>query len=107
MMVERLLLSQGEAAKALGVSPKTLRDQVKAGKLRFILIGKRRKFTVKDLEEFIEENRVAWPSIGMGRPVASRSRDIGFEEAVRRLAKKQPPSSRARRSQKQRPRPSM
>ena len=82
MMVERLLLSQTEAAYALGVSIKTLRQQIKAGKLRFILIGKRRKFTKRDLEEFIEENRVAWPSSGRGRPVASRSRDMSFEEAV-------------------------
>ena len=71
-----------EAADTLGVSLKTLRNQVKAGKLRFILIGKRRKFTKQDLEEFIEENRVVWPSIGQGRRVASRSRGIGFEEAV-------------------------
>ena len=105
-MVERLLLSQGEAAHTLGVSLKTLRQQIKAGKLRFILIGKRRKFTKRDLEEFIEENRVAWPSVGRGRPVPSRSQDMGFEEAVgfvevrkRRVANSRK-SSRPRRSQK-------
>ncbi len=96
-MVDRLLLSQAEAAEALGVSVKALRREVKAGNLRFILIGKRRKFVVRDLEEFIDSKRIVWPSIeGRGRPTGnstSRSRVVGFEEAVRRLAGKPRPSS--------------
>jgi len=97
-MSDRLLLSQAEAADALGVSPKTLRDQVKAGKLRFIQIGKRRKFCRQDLDEFISNGRVTWPSNGgQGRQTGtttSRSEVVGFEEAVERLKGKRQPSSK-------------
>jgi excisionase family DNA binding protein len=60
-MVERLLISPSEAAKALGISPKTLLAHVRAGHIRYVRIGtgkkkQRRKFTRSDLEEFIESS---------------------------------------------------
>ena len=99
-MADRLLLSQADAADALDISVKALRQEVKSGKIRFILIGKRRKFAKRDLEEFIEQGRISWPSVaGSGRPTGnstSRSRVVGFEEAVRRLAETRQKSSKAR-----------
>ena len=59
-MNERLLIAQREAASRLGVSLKVFRREVEAGNIRFVRIGKRRRFTEADLLEFIERRRVAW-----------------------------------------------
>jgi excisionase family DNA binding protein len=43
-MAEPLLIPQGEACKRLGVSRATLVAEIDAGRLRYVLVGKRRKF---------------------------------------------------------------
>lgn len=53
-MVERLLIPQGEACKRLDVSRATLIAEIAAGRLRYVLVGKRRKFKLSDLEAYIE-----------------------------------------------------
>jgi len=54
LMSERLLISQGEACRRLGVSRPTLVGEIAAGRLRYVLIGKRRKFRPLDLESYVE-----------------------------------------------------
>jgi excisionase family DNA binding protein len=74
-MVERLLITQGEACKLLGVSRDTLIKEIEAGRLRYVLVGKRRKFKPSDLPAYIERqgrgceaSSGAWPSnAGLGR----------------------------------------
>ncbi|WP_294539209.1 helix-turn-helix domain-containing protein [uncultured Rhodoblastus sp.] len=56
-------LSVGEAARALGVSSKTLRGHVKDGAIPWISIGrgkdrKRRKFDPQDLETFKQSRKI-------------------------------------------------
>lgn len=56
----RLLYSQGEAAAMLAMSTKRLVEQVRAGALRYVLDGKRRKFTPADLNAFIAARGQIW-----------------------------------------------
>lgn len=46
-MVERLLISQRDACKALGIARKTLIEEINQGRLRYVLVGKRRKFKTR------------------------------------------------------------
>jgi excisionase family DNA binding protein len=48
------LMTLKEAAKTVGINEKTLRAEVKAGKIRFVMVGKRRKFSVSELMNYIE-----------------------------------------------------
>src|SRR5699024_10579521 len=81
-----------EAAQKLGVSEKTLRLELRAGNLRCVIIGARRRFTDRDLEEFLERKRMVCPSnVARGRPTGtttSRSKVIGFAEAVTQTTRK-------------------
>src|SRR5437764_3423241 len=93
MMLDRLLMSQDEAARQLGVSRLTLIAEIERGRLRYVLVGKRRKFKPEDLTSYIERqrrgcdgNEALLPG-GRGRPTGtkiSRSTVIDFEEALRR-----------------------
>lgn len=57
--VTPLLLTMDQAAEALGMCRRTLLAHVRAGDIRFVLIGKRtRKFAQSDLAEFIERQKV-------------------------------------------------
>jgi len=49
-MGELLLISQGEAARQLGVSRLTLIAEIDKGRLRYVLVGSRRKFKPEDLQ---------------------------------------------------------
>src|SRR5437868_5012219 len=92
-MAERLI-SQGEAARQLGVSRLTLIAEIRAGRLRYVLVGKRRKFKPEDLTSYVERQGrgcdgtgVLLPG-GQGRPTGtkiSRSTVIDFEEALKRV----------------------
>jgi excisionase family DNA binding protein len=98
-----LLIRQGEAARLLGVSRATLVAEIEAGRLRYVLVGKRRKFKPADLENYIErqgrgcdESSGVWSgSGGRGRrPITrtSRSGVIDFETALRQTTGKPPKS---------------
>ena len=53
-----LLLDYPRAAKALGLEEQALRDLVWKGRGPVVTeIGRRRMFSLKDLEEFVERNR--------------------------------------------------
>jgi len=51
--LERLLISQDEAAALLGISRRTLVTEIERGRLRYVLVGKRRKFRPDDLTAYI------------------------------------------------------
>jgi excisionase family DNA binding protein len=52
----RLLYSQREAAKLLGISLSTLSREVRRGNLPYVADGKRRKFAATDLALYLEPN---------------------------------------------------
>jgi excisionase family DNA binding protein len=99
---EPLLIRQYEACDLLGISREKLIDEIDEGRLRYVKVGKRRKFKPSDLEAYIErqarecDDRRALLSDG-GRirshgTKTSRSTVISFEEALR-LTKKKPRTS--------------
>jgi excisionase family DNA binding protein len=51
-MTEKLLLTQGEAAQVLGISPDLLRQLVREGRIRTVKVGKRVMFSRAALEAF-------------------------------------------------------
>jgi excisionase family DNA binding protein len=85
----RRLYSPEEAADMLDISTKQLLAEVRAGRLLYILVGKRRKFDVQDLERYIESRRVPCPQSTAAGAVRSfgsptPSTVIGFAEARKR-----------------------
>jgi excisionase family DNA binding protein len=56
-MANRLLISQGEAARMLGISRLTLIAEIDKARLRYVLVGSRRKFKPEDLQSYIERVR--------------------------------------------------
>ena len=55
----KLLIGIRQAADALSVCPRTLAALVSAGKLPSVKLGKRRLFSVRALEQFIEQEEAA------------------------------------------------
>jgi len=53
----RLLVSTADAAAALGLSHRTVRSLVYAGKLRSCKVGARRLIAAEDLEKFVQSLR--------------------------------------------------
>jgi hypothetical protein len=49
----RLLLGQSETMRALGVSRERLIEEIDSGRLRYVLVGSRRKFTPGDIAAYI------------------------------------------------------
>lgn len=107
-MSEPLLISQGEATRQLGISRLTLIAEIKKGRLRYVLVGSRRKFKPEDLRSYIErqgrgceEDGALLPG-GQGRPIGtriSRSTVIDFEEALKRTTANKPKSSQLKTDQ--------
>jgi excisionase family DNA binding protein len=75
--VARLLLSQREAAEMLGVSQRTLLAEIDAARLRYVLVGKRRKFKPGDLESYIERQGRGWREESDGSRFAGQGRRTG------------------------------
>lgn len=93
---ERLLWTMAETAQSLGISAKTLLPIVRAGDIRFIIIGRRRMFTPDDVRDFIRRQTIVWENAGAkvnysgSGPARLRDKVIGFEEArLRRRRKSQ------------------
>lgn len=57
----QLLLKEPEAAAALGLCPRTLREARKAGKLRYVLIGRAVRYTPEDITAYIDSLRQVEP----------------------------------------------
>ena len=56
-MTAEKLYSVEEAAGALGISPLTLGDWLRAGKIIGTKVGKKWRITESDLQAFIDKNR--------------------------------------------------
>jgi len=55
--VKRMLLTEPEAAEALQVCARMLREARKAGELRYVLIGRSVRYTLEDLESYVDSRR--------------------------------------------------
>lgn len=67
----QLLLKEPEAAAALGLCPRTLREARKAGKLHYVLIGRAVRYTPEDLTAYIDSLRQVQPACP--QPVQKRT----------------------------------
>jgi len=56
-MTAEKLYTQEEAAEALGISPLTLGNWLRAGKIIGTKVGKKWRITENDLQAFIDKNR--------------------------------------------------
>jgi excisionase family DNA binding protein len=83
----RLLIPQTEVCRAFGITSETLTQEIEAGRLRYVLVGKRRKFKPSDIAHYIERQtrsgdqqveKKARPAMQVLNP------PIDFAEAVRR-----------------------
>ena len=57
-MANRRLLDIKEAAEFLNISPNTLYSWVNQRRIPFVKLGRRVKFDLKDLEDWIEHHKV-------------------------------------------------
>jgi hypothetical protein len=81
MEPEGQLLSLPKAAEHLGLSDKTLREHVRAGDIRYVLIGQGRKrkhrmFASEDLAEFVESRRRRDAKCQSTSPLSRRSTNM-------------------------------
>jgi excisionase family DNA binding protein len=105
-MSDPLLISQTEACRRLGVSRPTLIAEIKAGRLRYVRVGRRRKFRPSELEAYVERQVQGWDGTdarrrgGVGQRTGAsrpRSSEIGFAEALRMTGHGSPRSLSRRR----------
>lgn len=60
VIVDLKLLDEAEAAQALGLKPRMLRDCRRRGEINFRRVGKKLiRYSRADLEEFVAKSRVA------------------------------------------------
>lgn len=80
-MTSPALLTEDEAAQALRVCARTLRKERQAGRLPYILIGRRVLYAPSDLETFLERARTTdapQPKrVGAGRGKVAPNRQSG------------------------------
>lgn len=57
-----ILLTETEAAARLRLCTRTLRKERQAGRLRYVLIGRTVRYTVEDLESYVEQLRQVPPA---------------------------------------------
>ena len=57
-MTDRVLRSEKETARRLGICPKTLSKLAKRREITFVMIGNRRKYEDADERRFIEARRI-------------------------------------------------
>jgi hypothetical protein len=98
LLAAPMFLTLDQAALRAGLSRKAMRAEILAGNLRYVTIGKRKRFTAEDLAEFKERKRAQCPSVAgrvrLGSGMTSPSKVIGFAEAVRRTTGSSPRGSR-------------
>ena len=73
MKTAQLLLTEAEATKVMRLSGRTLRAARQSGLLRYVLIGRAVRYTVEDLESFIDTLRKVQPACPAARSSATRS----------------------------------
>lgn len=67
-MTDRLLFTEVEAAERLHLSTRTLRKARQSGQLHYVLIGRAIRYTLADLESYIERLRQMEPACPPSRP---------------------------------------
>lgn len=72
-MTGQLLLTEVEAAARLCISTRTLRKARQSGLLHYVLIGRAVRYTIADLESYIERLRQVQPSCPPPRPTPRAS----------------------------------
>lgn len=72
-MPDQILLTESEAADRLRLSTRTLRSARRDGVLRCILIGRAVRYTVADLESFVDQLRQVQPPCPSPKPTRARS----------------------------------
>src|SRR5258708_40374314 len=70
------LLDAAQVAELFDISSATLRKEIAAGKLPFVLIGKRRRFRPTDIETYPAGQTRKWQG-GDGSPPKTRARTSG------------------------------
>ncbi|WP_313800941.1 helix-turn-helix domain-containing protein [Sphingobium sp.] len=63
-----ILLTETEAAECLRVCTRTLRKARQAGQLHYILIGRAVRYTLADLESYVEQLRQVQPACPPTQP---------------------------------------
>lgn len=80
-----VLMTQQQAADYLGVSLERLRAEVSKGRMTYVRVGERRKFTEADLLAWIDRRKATCPSTAGKTPPSggtrSRSKVLDFAEA--------------------------
>lgn len=71
------LLTEPEAAEALKVCTRTLRKARNDGRLTYVLIGRAVRYTMSDLESFIEASRQDAPPCPQHQPRPTRKAKAG------------------------------
>lgn len=61
MSDRQILLTESEAADRLRLCTRTLRKERQAGRLRYVLIGRAVRYSVADLESYVEQLRQVQP----------------------------------------------
>lgn len=72
-MMDPLLLTEAEAAERLRVCTRTLRKARHAGLLHYVLIGRTIRYTLADLESYIERLRQVQPACRIKEPTRRTS----------------------------------
>src|SRR5262249_24340125 len=89
-----LLIPAAEAARRLGISLKALNREVRLGRIRYVLIGRRKMYRESDLVRFIEEQSRTCDFLNAKAPrtgsSTSQSVGIGFEAALARTTATSP-----------------
>lgn len=77
----KLLFTLEEAAASLGISSKTLLQIVRRGEIRYVMLGERRRFSRRDIDDFIEANsRTAYvPQVAKARRQSPGKSVFDFE----------------------------
>lgn len=81
----RLLIPQTEVCRAFGITSETLTQEIEAGRLRYVLVGSRRKFKPGDLANYIER-QTRGATMPIQAPPTELGEVVSFEEALARTA---------------------
>lgn len=68
-----ILLTEIEAAARLRLCTRTLRKARQDGQLRYVLIGRAVRYTVADLESFVDQLRQVQPACSPAKPTRRTS----------------------------------
>ena len=81
----RLVIPQTEVCRALGITTDTLNAEIEAGRLRYVLVGSRKKFKPSDLAHYIER-QTRGALVPTQAPPIELGDVVSFEEALARTA---------------------